>query len=57
MALRDAIRDELDRMTEEGIIEPVTEPTPWVSSMVNVRKQNNKVWTCIDPQDLSKSIR
>ncbi|XP_062519180.1 uncharacterized protein K02A2.6-like [Corticium candelabrum] len=57
VALRDAIRDELDRMTEEGIIEPVTEPTPWVSSMVNVRKQNNKVWTCIDPQDLSKSIR
>ena len=47
MAPRDAIRDELDRMTEEEVIEPVTEPTSWVSSIVTVKKRNNKVRICI----------
>ena len=57
VALKDAIRNELDSITQGGVIEPVTEPTPLVSSMVTVRKQNNKVQICIDPQDLNKSNR
>ena len=41
----------------EGVVEPVTEPTPWVSSMVAVRKKNNKVRICIDSRDLNQAIK
>ena len=40
-----------------GIIAPVTEPTPWVSSMVEVRKPNGNLRICIDPKDLNKVLK
>ena len=44
-------------MEADGIIAKVTEPTPWVSSMVVVRKKDDKVRICIDPRDLNKAIK
>ena len=44
-------------MEEAGIIQKVTEPTPWVSSMVVVsKKDKDQVRICIDPTDLNKAI-
>ena len=40
VALRDQLKAELDKMTEQGIIAPVTAPTPWDSSLVAVPKKN-----------------
>ena len=56
VSLRDAIQEELARMTTDGAITPVTEPTAWVSSMVTVKKKNGKVRICIDPKDLNEAI-
>ena len=57
VALRKKIKDELDQMERDGILAKVTEPTPWVSSMVVVRKKNkDQVRICIDPLDLNKAI-
>ena len=40
VAVRAGLKEELDRMTEQEIIAPVTAPTPWVSSVVVVPKPN-----------------
>ena len=40
-----------------GIIERVTEPTPWVSSLVVVQKPNGQIRVCLDPKDLNKVLR
>ena len=56
--LRDKVKDELNRMEEIGILKKVTEPTPWVSSMVVVKKKTkNAVRICIDPSNLNKAIK
>ena len=38
-------------------IEPRTEPTGWVSSLVIVKKQNGSLRLCLDPKDLNKAIK
>ena len=44
-------------MTEQGIIAPVTAPTPWVSSLVVVPKKNGMLRLCLDPKDLNKFVQ
>ena len=57
-ALRKKVKDELGQMERDGILAKVTEPTPWVSSMVVVKKKDkDKVRICIDPSDLNKAIQ
>ncbi len=57
VALRQQVKDELKRMERLGVIERVTEPCEWVSSMVTIVKPNRKnVRICIDPQDLNKAL-
>ena len=56
-ALRKKVKDELDQMERDGMLANVTEPTPWISSMIVVRKKNkDQVRICIDPSDLNKAI-
>ena len=55
--LQDTVKAELDKLVENNVIAPVTEPTPWVSSMVVVQKNNNKIRICLDPRDLNKAIQ
>ena len=43
-------------MSNEGIITRITEPTPWVNSMVVVQKKD-KIRIVIDPRDLNKAIK
>jgi hypothetical protein len=56
IALKDKIKEELDRMEREGVIVRQMEPTAWVNSMVTVVKPN-KVRICIDPKDLNQAIQ
>lgn len=56
IAIRDAVKEELDRLTELKVIEPVSEPTPWVSQMVVAKKKNDKLRICIDPHELNKVL-
>lgn len=55
VALRDRLKEELDKLVREKVINPVTEPTNWVSSLVLVNKPE-KLRICIDPQDLNKAL-
>ena len=57
VALRDQLKAELDKMTEQGIVAPVTAPTPWVSSLVVVPKKNGMLRLCLDPKDLNKAVQ
>ena len=57
VALRDQLKAELDKMTEQGTIAPVTAPTPWVSSLVVVPKKNGMLRLCLDPKDLNKAVQ
>ena len=41
--LMEAVKQELNRMEQLGVIAPVQEPTPWCSSMVVVLKLNGQV--------------
>ena len=52
-AMKDKIKESLDKMEENGIIAKVSEPTEWVSSMVAAKKKNtDELRICIDPRDL-----
>ena len=44
-------------MIDLDVIEPITEPTDWVSPLVIVEKPNGKLRICIDPRDLNKAIK
>ena len=57
VAIRELVREELERLEKLEVIAKVHKPTKWVNSMVVVRKRNNKVRICIDPTDLNKAIK
>ena len=44
--MMDEVKAELDEMVSQGIIQKVDEPTDWVSSIVYVRKSNDKLCLC-----------
>lgn len=54
--IRAKVQTELERLEKCDIIEKVTGPTDWVSSMVTVIK-GEKVLICIDPKDLNQAIK
>lgn len=57
IALRDKLKDELDRMENLGVIVKQEDPTAWVNSLVTVLKPNGKLRVCIDPSDLNRAIQ
>jgi len=57
IALKTALKRELDRLESLQILTPVTEPTPWVSSLVIVKKPNGSIRVCIDPKDLHEALK
>ena len=52
-ALREKLKEELDRLEAEHIIVKVEEPTKWVNPIVNVLKPNKQLRICLDPQKLN----
>lgn len=57
VAVRDKIEAELQRLTADGVIAPITEPTPWVSALLVVAKSNGSLRICIDPKPLNKALQ
>ena len=43
MALRERVRETLNEMSDKDIIEPVTKPTEWISSIVVVTKKSGQL--------------
>ena len=69
--LQDAFHEEVKRLVQIDVLEPVSEPTEWVNSFVVVEKQVNvdpsnahspghsikkKIRLCIDPKDLNEVL-
>ena len=57
VATREKVQRKLDELEKDGIVEKVTEPTPWISSMVTVVKPNGKLRICLDPKDLNRAVQ
>ena len=55
--LKPKVKEEIDKMINQGIISPVTEPTTWCSGIVVVPKQNGDVRICVDLTQLNKAVR
>ncbi len=57
IAIRGKVKEELDRMTNLGVISPVNEPREWCHQMVVADKPSGAVRVCLDPRLLNKYIR
>ena len=55
---RDALKAQLDKLHAQGVIVPVTQPTPWCSPIVVVPKKNtDEVRLCVDFTHLNKFVQ
>lgn len=57
IALKDDIKNKLNEMVRDCIIEKVEGPTDWVNSMTVARKANGDIRICLDPRDLNQAIK
>lgn len=51
------VKQELDRLEQEGIIEKVTRPTDWCAPMVPVTKKNGDIRICVDLKKLNDAVK
>uniref|UniRef100_A0A8C5Q7G7 Gypsy retrotransposon integrase-like protein 1 n=1 Tax=Leptobrachium leishanense TaxID=445787 RepID=A0A8C5Q7G7_9ANUR len=56
VALKQAVKAQLDQYEADGHLAPVTDPTDWISNMVIVKKPD-KLRICIDPKFLNLALR
>ena len=56
IALKSKVKSELDKLVKLNVIEPVNEPSEWVSQFVVIPKKNNEIRICLDPQELNKVL-
>ena len=58
--LKEAFKQEINKMLQEGVLTPVNEATPWINSFVLVESKdklgNLKLCICLDPTNLEKAI-
>ena len=55
--LRKKVSAELEKLEQEGIIERVEGPTPWVSPLVVIPKKNGDVRLCVDMRMPNQAIQ
>lgn len=56
LAIKDKVKEALNKLTLLNIIEPVNEPAEWVSNLVVVEKPNGDIRLCLDPKYLNETI-
>src|SRR6218665_1131265 len=52
LGVRDKVDAELRRLEDLGVIESVSEPSPWISALLVVAKPDGRIRICIDPKPL-----
>ncbi|KAK3714128.1 hypothetical protein QZH41_002780 [Actinostola sp. cb2023] len=57
VALKEPVKDEIDRLVKMGILTKVEVPTDWISAMVATKKRNGKIRLCIDPKPLNQALK
>ena len=56
-AMKDLLKQELNRSVKTGILIPVDVPKDWISSMVVIKKSSGKIRLCIDPKPLNQALK
>ena len=60
MHLKEALQQEIDKMLKVGVLKPVHEAAPWITSFVLVEGKdklgNLKLRICLDPTNMNKVI-
>lgn len=51
------VKEELDRMENDGIITRITKPTEWCAPMCPVVKKNGDIRICVDFKKLNQSVK
>ena len=55
-SLKNKLKEELDRLQRLEVIAPISEPTPWVSSLA-VAVKSGALRICIDPRPLNTALK
>ena len=55
-SLREKVKEKIEELVAIDIIEPVEGPTPWVSPVVVVPKQNDEIRLCVDLRRANEAI-
>ncbi|KAL0203677.1 hypothetical protein M9458_001695, partial [Cirrhinus mrigala] len=53
--VHDRLRETLGELENRGVINKVSKPTPWVSSLCITEKKNGNGKICLDPRDLNRA--
>ncbi len=56
LALQKQTREQLDEMLRDGVIERVTEPSPWCHPMQIAHKPDGRLRICMDPRYLNQYL-
>ncbi len=56
LALQKQAREQLDEMLRDGVIERVTEPSPWCHPMQIAHKPDGRLRICMDPRYLNQFL-
>ena len=56
IAIQRDLKAKLQSMEANGVIKRVETPTPWISNMVCVKKADNSLRICLDPQNLNQAV-
>ena len=56
LSVRDKVGAKLRRLEDLGVIESVSEPSPWISALLIVAKPDGRIRICIDPKPLNKAL-
>ena len=56
-SLKNKLKEEFDRQQQLDVIAPISEPTPWVSSLAVAVKKSGALRICIDPRPLNAALK
>jgi len=57
IAIKEKLREELDRLEARNIVTPVNVPTAWISATVVTVKKNGNIRLCVDPKPLNLALK
>ena len=57
IAVKEELKNELDRLVKLQVLQPVDVPTNWISAMVVARKKDGRICVCIDPKYLNQALK
>ena len=55
--LRNKVESEISRLASAGVIEPINEPSGWVSPVVITNKLDGSIRLCVDMTEPNKAIK